>query len=274
MNSPHKKIKEYHQKAHGLKDSDPEGSLMSARKAAEAITKWISWMEKGQNAVDKTARRLPARRLVDDLAKKKLIPGMIATSLGTIVEHSNYGAHDQPDPIEVWFVKIAVTALDGVVDWFQNEYPESNSKLPPAPPVKHSEVSGKNVNPPPEPFTLRTARAHTTAQADKPKRPPANKPSQVTSPILPCISKITDAPTAPVRSTIEVLAHAKKVVHLKPPFTVKDLAAAINLKPYALIKNLMDIGVFANQNQNIEVDVASKICEMHGWHFEHDRGAN
>jgi hypothetical protein len=60
----------------------------------------------------------------------------------------------------------------------------------------------------------------------------------------------------------------EKLVYLEPPFTVKDLAAAINMRPFVLIKNLMDIGVFANQNQNIEGDVASKICELHGWRFE------
>ncbi len=59
-----------------------------------------------------------------------------------------------------------------------------------------------------------------------------------------------------------------KVVSITPPTTVKSLAAAMNLKPFVIIKNLMDIGVFTNQNQNLETDVAVNLCELHGWRFE------
>ncbi len=125
---------------------------------------------------------------------------------------------------------------------------------------------------------------------DKPKTPRVRKPSSLTNPVLPTISRINDAATAaaavpvvtevPVAPAAEASAEApvtevsptgEKLIHLKPPFTVKDLAAALNLKPFVLIKNLMDIGVFANQNQNLEADVASKICELHGFKFEKER---
>ncbi len=132
--------------------------------------------------------------------------------------------------------------------------------------------------------------------ADKPKVPRIRKPSSLTNPVLPSISKLMDAetnaaaaevvaaaavaaaaaaPTAPAAAVESVAAEVslagEKLIHLKPPFTVKDLAAALNLKPFVLIKNLMDIGVFANQNQNLEADVASKICEIHGFKFEKER---
>ncbi|MEO6741354.1 MAG: translation initiation factor IF-2 [Chthoniobacteraceae bacterium] len=125
---------------------------------------------------------------------------------------------------------------------------------------------------------------------DKPKTPRVRKPSSLTNPVLPTISRINDAATAaaaaPVVSEVpvapaaeapaeapsaEVSPNGEKLIHLKPPFSVKDLAAALNLKPFVLIKNLMDIGVFANQNQNLETEVASKICEIHGFKFEKDR---
>ncbi len=123
---------------------------------------------------------------------------------------------------------------------------------------------------------------------DKPKTPRIRKPSSLTNPVLPSISKfndpvaapapvvaeaptVPDAPAAAESSATEVSPTGEKLIHLKPPFTVKDLAAALALKPFVLIKNLMDIGVFANQNQNLEADVASKICELHGFKFEKDR---
>ena len=123
---------------------------------------------------------------------------------------------------------------------------------------------------------------------DKPKTPRVRKPSSLTNPVLPSISKfndpvaapalavaeapaVPDAPAAAEPSATEVSPTGEKLIHLKPPFTVKDLAAALTLKPFVLIKNLMDIGVFANQNQNLEADVASKICELHGFKFEKER---
>ena len=123
---------------------------------------------------------------------------------------------------------------------------------------------------------------------DKPKVSRIRRVASLTNPVLPSISRIVaqgpapaPAPepaavapaSAPVAepSAVEVSASGEKLIHLKPPFTVKDLAAAINQKPFVLIKNLMDIGVFANQNQNLEADVATKICELHGFKFEKER---
>jgi len=74
-------------------------------------------------------------------------------------------------------------------------------------------------------------------------------------------SSSTPAPTSPPE------AH-EKLIHLKPPITVKDLASAIGLKPFVIIKNLMDIGVFLNQNGIVTPELAARLLEMHGWSFE------
>jgi translation initiation factor IF-2 len=63
----------------------------------------------------------------------------------------------------------------------------------------------------------------------------------------------------------------KKVLHLKPPIIVKNLAEQLDLKPFQLIKELMALSIFANLNQTIEPDVAAKICDMHGFVLERDR---
>ena len=144
-----------------------------------------------------------------------------------------------------------------------------------------------------EPVAEKPKEALSLIDEDKPKVPRVRKLSSLTNPVLPSISKIMDAEAAPAPAPVpapimaEVLAApaadassepsadvvpgGEKIIHIKPPFTVKDLAAALNLKPFVLIKNLMDIGVFANQNQNLETEVASKICELHGFKFEKDR---
>ncbi len=52
---------------------------------------------------------------------------------------------------------------------------------------------------------------------------------------------------------------------------VKQLASELGLKPHQLIAELMTYNIFANINQTIEPDIASKICENHGFVLEKER---
>jgi translation initiation factor IF-2 len=63
----------------------------------------------------------------------------------------------------------------------------------------------------------------------------------------------------------------KKVIHIKPPIIVKQLATELGLKPHQLIAELMSFNIFANINQTIEPDVAAKIAENHGFVLEKER---
>ncbi len=62
-----------------------------------------------------------------------------------------------------------------------------------------------------------------------------------------------------------------KIIHLKPPFTVKDLATAMGIRPFQVIGDLMEMNIFASINQSIETDIASKVCTKHGFTFEKDK---
>ncbi|MFN0127747.1 MAG: translation initiation factor IF-2 [Verrucomicrobiales bacterium] len=62
-----------------------------------------------------------------------------------------------------------------------------------------------------------------------------------------------------------------KVIHLKPPVIVKDLAERLGIKSYQIIKELMTLDIFANQNSAIEPDIAAKVCESHGFIFEREK---
>ena len=90
----------------------------------------------------------------------------------------------------------------------------------------------------------------------------------------------TPAPeaAAPVVSSAEpteepamVEEDGKKIIHLKPPIIVRDLAAAMGLKPFQVIGDLMAMNIFVSLNQPVEADVATKVCEKHGFVFEKDR---
>ena len=62
-----------------------------------------------------------------------------------------------------------------------------------------------------------------------------------------------------------------KLVHLKPPIIVRDLADALQLKPFQIIHDLMELGIFAAINHKIEPDVTAKICAKHGFVFAVER---
>jgi translation initiation factor IF-2 len=59
-----------------------------------------------------------------------------------------------------------------------------------------------------------------------------------------------------------------EIISLKPPIVVRELAEQLKRKPFQLIADLMELGVFANVNQAIEEEIAKKVCAKHGFRFE------
>jgi len=100
-----------------------------------------------------------------------------------------------------------------------------------------------------------------------PPRPPAAPPAAPAAPETPAVTA-EPAGTAP-----EVDAETQKIIHIKPPIIVKELATQLGLKPYQLIKELMtDFNIFASgPTQTVEPDVATRICAKHGFVFEMER---
>src|SRR5687768_200609 len=67
-------------------------------------------------------------------------------------------------------------------------------------------------------------------------------------------------------------AEPQKIIHIKPPIVVKDLAQQLGVKNFQLIKELMDdFQIFANPNLTVEPDIATQICQKHGFVFEMER---
>jgi translation initiation factor IF-2 len=63
----------------------------------------------------------------------------------------------------------------------------------------------------------------------------------------------------------------EKIIHIKPPIIIKELAAQLGLRPPQIMKDLMDQGIFANINQSVEPDIAAIICKKHGFTFEKEK---
>ena len=58
-----------------------------------------------------------------------------------------------------------------------------------------------------------------------------------------------------------------KIINLKPPVSVSELAAMLKAKPFQIIKDLMGMGIFANPNTPLDADAVSTICDIHGYTF-------
>ncbi len=62
-----------------------------------------------------------------------------------------------------------------------------------------------------------------------------------------------------------------KLIIIKPPILVPDLAARLGLKPFNVMADLIKLGVFPAPNQPLEPDIAAQVCEIHGFTFEREK---
>ena len=58
---------------------------------------------------------------------------------------------------------------------------------------------------------------------------------------------------------------------MRPPIVVRELAEQMGKKPFQIIGDLMQMGVFATVTQTIDAEAAVKICAKHGIRFETEK---
>ena len=87
------------------------------------------------------------------------------------------------------------------------------------------------------------SRLHSTAEA-----PPVSVAPPPVAPAAPPTPEVP--PPETVTPPVEGEPEPQKVIHIKPPIVVKELAAQLGLKNFQLIKELMDdYNIFANPNK-------------------------
>jgi translation initiation factor IF-2 len=59
-----------------------------------------------------------------------------------------------------------------------------------------------------------------------------------------------------------------KLISMKPPVVVRDFATALGMRPFQLISELMQMGIFAAITQSLDEAVAAKLAEKHGFLLE------
>jgi translation initiation factor IF-2 len=146
----------------------------------------------------------------------------------------------------------------------------------------------------PQPSKLEKAKSEALDLFSEEKKPKVRKVGAAPKAVLGSISKILErddpamvkaAAVAPVPAPVETPAaevvevasapeeevRDPKLIVIKPPILVPELAARLGLKPFNIMADLIKIGVFPAPNQPLEPDIAAKICEAHGFTFEREK---
>ncbi len=155
--------------------------------------------------------------------------------------------------------------------------------LPSSPaPVKQAPLSAPKAAPQPP-----AAVPPPVVRAAPPSTPPPPKPSVKPAPAPAPASAAATARVVPPKQAASPAAgpaqppfildeQGNKVIQMKPPVVVRDLAMRIGIRPHLLLAELMEMNVFANLNETIGEDIGRKICQRHGFLFElekRERGA-
>jgi len=141
------------------------------------------------------------------------------------------------------------------------------------------------------PSKLDTAKANALDLFTEDEKPKAKRVAGAGKKVLGSISKTLDkkgedlnlvknqdiAPIAaaqisasPVSSDSSEPSDSKLIV-IKPPILVPDLAARLGLKPFNVMADLIKLGVFPAPNQPLEPEIAAQVCEIHGFTFEREK---
>ena len=75
---------------------------------------------------------------------------------------------------------------------------------------------------------------------------------------------------APPAARPQFAADAPTII-MRPPIVVRELAEQMGKKPFQIIGDLMQMGVFATVTQTIDAEAAVKICAKHGIRFETEK---
>ena len=141
---------------------------------------------------------------------------------------------------------------------------------------------------PPAPSVLDAQKANALDLFTDEKKPKVRKTARTGKAVLGTISKVLDQDNAPEPAPAPVVVEAAepaiietaegtevsddpKLIIIKPPILVPDLANRLGLKPFNIMADLIKIGVFPAPNQPLEPEIAAKICEIHGFTFEREK---
>jgi translation initiation factor IF-2 len=143
----------------------------------------------------------------------------------------------------------------------------------------------------PAPSKLEKAKSEALDLFSEEKKPKVRKAAAPAKKVLGAISKVLDKeypamvkappvqPAEPARpvegppgpTSADEDPKDPKLIIIKPPILIPELAARLGLKPFNITADLIKLGVFPAANQPLEPEIAAKICEVHGFTFEREK---
>ena len=118
-----------------------------------------------------------------------------------------------------------------------------------------------------KPETVEQPSESPTKAPSMPPPPPTKKASAPSPPTA--AGNKPQVPSAKSSETGDDLGTVEgNLITIKPPIVVRDFAGFIGLKPFQLISELMEMGIFASMNQSIEEEVAREIAKSKGFDLE------
>jgi translation initiation factor IF-2 len=138
-------------------------------------------------------------------------------------------------------------------------------QLPQKPQPKPVEKPGQKFQPQQRPQDNRGNKTEFTRRGDI--RGVRGGPTAPSGPAMPGNKPPQKGPAFKEGPKVSLPADAKVIV-IKPPIVVRDLADQLKQKPFVVIGDLMKLGVFATVNQAIDETTAQKVCAIHGFKFE------
>ena len=157
--------------------------------------------------------------------------------------------------------------------------PQIGKKAAPAVPVAPVEAPVKPVvaaKPAPVVVDLISNRATSTSpRTSAPEEstplaalvPPGVPPTEA----VPAAPGASARPDGALREPPTLNENGEKVLHIKPPILVRELAGHLGLKPFQLNKDLIAMNIFPSPNQVLEQDIVLTLCKKHGFILEVER---
>jgi len=117
-------------------------------------------------------------------------------------------------------------------------------------------------------------KVHSTSNAISPQqertKPSGPRPCRYGAKFPPQKGLGPAKPAEPAVPKVQLPADVK-VISIKSSIVVRELAEQLKQKPFKIIADLMEVGVFANVNQPIEESIAQRICAKYGFRFEAEK---
>ena len=167
------------------------------------------------------------------------------------VEHEEPSSNSESTPFVKSKEDLDRERLDREIAEKKKSEESNQSSEPPSAEVTHEEIAEQVV---PE----------TTTAGNAPVLPPPPVKSAGVPPPLPTKS----SPSSQDKKEESSGSVEGNLIMVKPPIVVRDFAGLIGLKPFQLISELMEMGIFASMNQTIDEEVASKVSKTKGFELE------